>query len=76
MTAQYYINQIDKVMDDSQFDARISYYMIAGLDEAVRNDFSMLYSDMIRVRQYIICTLHNLKEYNPQMHPVIQEGES
>lgn len=74
MTAGYYLTQIDKLMDDSQYDARMTVFFIEAVNKAAMADDDLSRSDRNRVIIQGKATMKNVLDANPQTGYFINKG--
>ena len=60
MSKGYYLTQIDKLMEDSQYDARLTTYLLGGVRKMATEDGDLDFSDYIEVSDRITIESCNL----------------
>ena len=74
MDANYYLTQIDKLLDDSQYDARMTVFFLEGVSKAAMADESMERKDRFRVIIQAKATRDAVLAANPQIGYYITKG--
>lgn len=60
MSKGYYLTQIDKLMEDSQYDARLTKYLLGGVRKMATEDRNLGMDDYIEVTDRITMEQCNL----------------
>ena len=76
MAWHYYINQVDMLMDDTTYDARMTYFFVTAVFAAAAEDKTISDDELLIIRRHVNATCKQICKYNPQMSVTIRRMQS
>lgn len=71
MSKQYYLDNMEAVMSDPSYDARLSYYFLGAILEAARQDYNVEPMGQLEIESECVFNQRALLRMNAGLRPVI-----